>query len=224
MDNGVSPRKERIHQHNEKENNSYLLIYSPWMPGKACRCCEILEWRSTRDFFFFFLNFFIVHRKRIHRAHIRHNLIQATHCYVNTYHNGYTIHVLPYFLVHTYIYTHTLCDIYIHTHMYRHSHVSTYTYTHIYIFKPEVFFLANENIIYKTRMQKYGSYLAWWYIFFIIFFKNMWLKVTGDPLCCVIEWHISKSTLVWAITRCPQAPGHYPPHWWPGTWCHITRP
>ena len=86
--------------------------------------------------FFCFCFFFIVHRKRIHRARIRHNLIQATHCYVNTYHNGYTIHVLPYFLVHTYIYTHT----YIHTHMYRHWHVSTFTYTHIYIFKPGVFF------------------------------------------------------------------------------------
>ena len=84
-------------------------------------------------FFFFF--FFIVHRKRIHRAHIRHNLIQATHCYVNTYHNGYTIHVLPNFLyIHIYIHT------YIHTLMYRHLHVSTYTYTHTYIFKPEVFF------------------------------------------------------------------------------------
>ena len=90
--------------------------------------------RQGRQALLFF--FFIVHRKRIHRVHIRHNLIQATHCYVNTYHNGYTIHVLPYFLVHIYIYIYT----HIHTHMYRHSHVSIYTYTHIYIFKPEVFF------------------------------------------------------------------------------------
>ena len=93
---------------------------------------ELQSWCPI-DLFFFF----IVHRKRIHRAHIRHNLIQATHCYVNTYHNGYTIHVLPNFLyIHIYIHT------YIHTLMYRHLHVSTYTYTHIYIFKPEVFFFS----------------------------------------------------------------------------------
>ena len=117
-------------------------------------------------YFIFYFFIFIVHRKRIHRAHIRHNLIQATHCYFNTYHNGYTIHVLPYFLVHTYVYIHT----YIRTLMYRHLHVSIYTYTHIYIFKPEVFFLANENIVHKTRMQKYGSHLAWWYIFLLHIF------------------------------------------------------
>ena len=119
-----------------------------------------VQWR-----YFFYFYFFIVHRKRIHRAHIRHNLIQSTHCYVNTYHNGYTIHVLPNFLyIHIYIHT------YIHTLMYRHLHVSTYTYTHIYIFKPEVFFLANENIVHKTRMQKiwftFGLVI---YIFYHIF-------------------------------------------------------
>ena len=136
--------------------------------------CSVLRWNISwthrrpllGKMLFFFLFFFIVHRKRIRRAHIRHNLIQATHCYVNTYHNGYTIHVLPNFLyIHIYIHT------YIHTLMYRHLHVSTYTYTHIYIFKPEVFFfLANENIVHKTRMQKiwftFGLVI---YIFYHIF-------------------------------------------------------
>ena len=47
----------------------------------------LVEWITVEvdisvlyNIFFFFFFFFIVHRKRIHRAHIRHNLIQATHC------------------------------------------------------------------------------------------------------------------------------------------------
>ena len=126
--------------------------------SRVCIPGHILK---NQNFFFFF----IVHRKRIHRAHIRHNLIQATHCYVNTYHNGYTIHVLPNFLyIHIYIYTHTYIHSCIGIYMYLHIHI------HIYIFKPEVFFSANENIVHKTRMQKiwftFGLVI---YIFYHIF-------------------------------------------------------
>ena len=104
--------------------------------------------------------------KRIHRAHLRHNLLQATHCYVNIYHNGYTIYVLPYFLVHTYKYTH------IHTHMYIHSHVSIYTYTHIYILKPEVF-LANDNTVHKKGCKNIVHIWPGDIYFYHIFWKHV---------------------------------------------------
>ena len=85
-----------------------------------------MKYFADSFFIFFYFYFFIVHRKRMHRAHIRHNLIQATHCYVNTYHNGYTIHVSPYFSVHTYIYTHTYIHSCIGIYMYLHIHIHTY--------------------------------------------------------------------------------------------------
>ena len=56
----------------------------------------------------------------------------------------------------------------------------------------------------------------------LIFFQNIWLNVTGDPLCSVIEWYIGKSTLVWAIIWCLQAAGHYTTPCWSSTWCRIS--
>ena len=143
--------------------------YYPWNHGRT--------YDLSLDFFnnyIYIYIYFNVAQMRIHRVHIRHNLIQATLCHVYTYHNGYTIHVLLYFLyIYTYIYT--------HIHIYRHSHVSIYTFTHIYVFKPEVFFLANANTVHIARMQKYSSYLAWCYTYI---FRTCDLYI----LCKISKW------------------------------------
>ena len=90
----------------------------------------LMVWSMDSYSFHDFLNLFHCPQKRIHRAHIRHNLLQATHCHVNIYHNGYTIHVLPYFLVHMHIY------VYIYTYTYIHRCVGIHMYMYIYIHIP----------------------------------------------------------------------------------------
>ena len=106
-----------------------------------------------------------------------------------------------YLILGTYIYIHT----YIHTCIGIHIYIYTYIFT--YISLNQMCLLTNGNTIHVARMQIVHTCLA---DTFIIFSK-MCLSVTGCTLCYIREWHIGKSTLVWAMTWLVP-PGSMPLH------------
>ena len=89
----------------EYHTQYYLLIFH--YPERVSKEIDnTFNWKKTQPIVHL-KKIFYCPQKRIHIVHIRHNLIQATHCHVNIYQNGYTIHVLPYFFS-AYIYIHLL--------------------------------------------------------------------------------------------------------------------